>query len=161
MIANPGSHRANRRVTGFTNRVVNGRRAWSRVGVGVMSGGYARSRIRWQLPGSAGGAGRVASRGDLNSPWGIAQAPADFGKFSGDLLVGNFGDGRIHAFRATADGWEPHGIVKGTNHRPIVIDGLWGLGFGNGAAAGPTNTLFFAAGPDGETHGSFGSITKP
>jgi uncharacterized protein (TIGR03118 family) len=104
---------------------------------------------------------RVASRGDLNSPWGIAQAPADFGKFSGDLLVGNFGDGRIHAFRATPDGWEAHGVVKGVDHRPIVIDGLWGLGFGNGAAAGPMNTLFFAAGPDDETHGLFGSITKP
>jgi uncharacterized protein (TIGR03118 family) len=104
---------------------------------------------------------RVASAGDLNSPWGIAQAPADFGKFSGDLLVGNFGDGRIHAFRATLDGWEDHGVVKGTDHRPIVIDGLWGLGFGNGAAAGPTNTLFFAAGPKDETHGVFGSITQP
>jgi len=106
-------------------------------------------------------AARVASRDDLNSPWGIAQAPADFGKFSGDLLVGNFGDGRIHAFKSTPDGWEAHGVVKGTNHRPIVIDGLWGLGFGNGAAAGPTNTLFFAAGPNDENDGLFGSITKP
>jgi uncharacterized protein (TIGR03118 family) len=106
-------------------------------------------------------AGRVASAGDLNAPWGIAQAPGDFGKFSGDLLVGNFGDGRIHAFNATADGWEPHGLIKGTDHRPIVIDGLWGIGFGNGAAAGPTNTLFFAAGPEDETEGLFGSITKP
>lgn len=106
-------------------------------------------------------AGRVASRGDLNAPWGIAQAPDNFGKFSGDLLVGNFGDGRIHAFKATADGWEPHGLIKGVDHRPIVIDGLWGIGFGNGAAAGPTNTLFFAAGPNDEMDGLFGSITKP
>jgi uncharacterized protein (TIGR03118 family) len=106
--------------------------------------------------------GRVASGGDLNAPWGLAKAPSNFGKFSGDLLVGNFGDGRIHAFKWTAaDGWEPHGVIKGTNHRPIEIDGLWGIGFGNNGGAGPTNTLFFAAGPDDETHGLFGSITAP
>jgi len=106
--------------------------------------------------------GRVASFGDLNAPWGLAKAPADFGKFSGDLLVGNFGDGRIHAFKWTADdGWEAHGVIKGVDNRPISIDGLWGIGFGNGAGSGPTNTLFFAAGPDDETHGLFGSITAP
>lgn len=106
--------------------------------------------------------GRVASKGDLNSPWGLAKAPATFGKFSGDLLVGNFGDGRIHAFRWSAeDGWEAHGVIKGVDHRPISIDGLWGIGFGNGAGSGPTNTLFFAAGPGDETHGLFGSITAP
>ena len=104
---------------------------------------------------------RVASAGELNAPWGLAMAPANFGKFSGDLLVGNFGDGRIHAFRRGEDGWEEHGVMKGTDHRPIEIDGLWGIGFGNGANAGPTNTLFFAAGPDEETHGLFGSITAP
>jgi uncharacterized protein (TIGR03118 family) len=104
---------------------------------------------------------RVATGGDLNAPWGLALAPSNFGRFSGDLLVGNFGDGRIHAFRAGADGWEPHGVLKGVDHRPIEIDGLWGIGFGNGAASGPTNTLFFAAGPDEETHGLFGSITPP
>ena len=52
-------------------------------------------------------------------------------------------------------------MVKGTNHRPISIDGLWGIGFGNGAAAGPKNVLYFAAGPDDENHGLFGSITAP
>jgi uncharacterized protein (TIGR03118 family) len=106
--------------------------------------------------------GRVATGGDLNAPWGLAKAPADFGKFSGDLLVGNFGDGRIHAFKWTAeDGWEAHGVIKGEDHRPIAIDGLWGIGFGNGTGSGPTNSLFFAAGPDEETHGLFGSITAP
>jgi uncharacterized protein (TIGR03118 family) len=104
---------------------------------------------------------RVASAGELNAPWGITMAPAGFGKFSGDLLVGNLGDGRIHAFRRGEDGWEEHGVMKGTDHRPIEIDGLWGIGFGNGGNAGPTNTLFFAAGPDDETHGLFGSITAP
>jgi uncharacterized protein (TIGR03118 family) len=104
---------------------------------------------------------RVATGGDLNAPWGLALAPSNFGKFSGDLLVGNFGDGRIHAFRAGEAGWEADGVLKGVDHRPIEIDGLWGIGFGNGAASGPTNTLFFAAGPDEETHGLFGSITPP
>lgn len=106
--------------------------------------------------------GRVATFGDLNAPWGLAKAPATFGKFSGDLLVGNFGDGRIHAFKWSADeGWEAHGVIKGVDHRPISIDGLWGIGFGNGAGSGPTSSLFFAAGPDDETHGLFGSITAP
>jgi uncharacterized protein (TIGR03118 family) len=105
--------------------------------------------------------GRVASAGELNAPWGLALAPANFGKFSGDLLVGNFGDGRIHAFRAGEDGWEEHGVLKGIDHTPIEIDGLWGIGFGNGANSGPTNTLFFASGPDDEAHGLFGSITAP
>ena len=106
--------------------------------------------------------GRVASAGELNAPWGLTRAPANFGKFSGDLLVGNFGDGRIHAFKWSAeDGWEEHGVLKGTDHTPIEIDGLWGIGFGNGASSGPTSTLFFAAGPDDETHGLFGSITAP
>jgi uncharacterized protein (TIGR03118 family) len=103
--------------------------------------------------------GRIASGGDLNAPWGVALAPSTFGKFSGHLLIGNFGDGRITAYRATAGGWEPRGKLKGTNHRPISIDGLWGIGFGNGAGSGPTNTLYFAAGPDDEEHGLFGSIT--
>ena len=105
--------------------------------------------------------GRIASGGDLNAPWGLAIAPSDFGKFGGDLLVGNFGDGRIHAFRNGENGWEEHGVMKGTDHTPIEIDGLWGIGFGNGAASGPTDTLFFAAGPDDEEHGLFGSITAP
>ena len=105
--------------------------------------------------------GRVASAGELNAPWGLAWAPDGFGKFSGHLLVGNFGDGRITAYRLGADGWEARGLVKGTDHRPIEIDGLWGIGFGNGAAAGPANTLFFAAGPNEEEDGLFGSITAP
>jgi uncharacterized protein (TIGR03118 family) len=102
--------------------------------------------------------GRVASGGDLDAPWGLAWAPAGFDRFSGDLLVGNFGDGRIHGYALTPDGWEARGPLKGTDHRPIVIDGLWGIGFGNGSASGPTTTLYFAAGPDDESHGLFGSI---
>jgi uncharacterized protein (TIGR03118 family) len=103
--------------------------------------------------------GRVATRGLLNAPWGLAQAPASFGRFGGDLLVGNFGDGRINAYAPQADGsFELVGSLRDSNHRRITIDGLWALRFGNGAAAGPTDTLFFTAGPDDETHGLFGKI---
>jgi len=103
--------------------------------------------------------GRVATRGQLNAPWGLALAPADFGKFSGHLLVGNFGDGQIHAYEILANGhFEHRGYLKGEDQKPIQIDGLWAIAFGNGAAAGPTTTLFFAAGPGDESHGLFGKI---
>ena len=105
---------------------------------------------------------RVASRGRLNSPWGLALAPSDFGKFGGNLLVGNFGDGHINAFdvgRARGnDEAQQGGQLHAADGRPIAIDGLWALAFGNGAAAGPTNALFFTAGPFGEQHGLFGKL---
>jgi len=104
---------------------------------------------------------RVASMGELNSPWGLALAPADFGRFSGDLLVGNFGDGRIHAFRQEDGEFEAVGLLHSAAGKPIQIDGLWALQFGHGASAnGPTNTLFFTAGPAEEEHGLFGSIVN-
>jgi uncharacterized protein (TIGR03118 family) len=97
---------------------------------------------------------RIASRGMLNAPWGLAEAPEDFGPFSHDLLVGNFGDGMIHAYSL-------HGGLMGTLRRPsgmpVQIDGLWGLRFGNSATGG-SRALLFAAGPDGEAHGLFGVI---
>jgi uncharacterized protein (TIGR03118 family) len=100
---------------------------------------------------------RVASGDDLNSPWGLALAPADFGAFSNDLLVGNFGDGRIHAFDPAT--FEERGPLHSTEGRPIAIDGLWALSFGHGAANnGPATTLFFTAGPGGEQHGLFGTL---
>ncbi len=99
---------------------------------------------------------RLVSRGSLNSPWGLALAPNDFGQFSNDLLVGNFGDGHINAFDPDTGAFR--GQLSDQNGNPIVIDGLWSLQFGNGAAAGPTNTLFFTAGIDGEAHGLFGKI---
>ncbi len=104
---------------------------------------------------------RVATGGKLNAPWGLASAPpGHFGKFSGDLLVGNFGNGKINAYQEQANGsWVFAGALKNANGRPLTIDGLWALQFGNDAAAGPSTTLFFTAGPDDETHGLFGSIT--
>ena len=102
---------------------------------------------------------RVAQHGQLNAPWGLAQAPSDFGRFSNDLLVGNFGDGQINAYALGANGKYTHkGELRENNHQ-ITIDGLWALEFGNGANAGPTNTLFFTAGPNDESHGLFGKIT--
>ena len=103
--------------------------------------------------------GRVASRGELEAPWGLAWAPADFGRFSNDLLVGNFGDGRITAFAPTRHGWAERGQLRGADGRKLSIDGLWGIAFGNGAAAGPKNALYVVAGPNDESHGFFGSIT--
>ena len=108
---------------------------------------------------------RVAQRGPLNAPWGVALAPRSFGRFGGDLLVGNFGDGHINAFRRTAQGWSFDGALHDPHGKPITISGLWGIAFGNGAMAGDARTLFFASGPHvwrGETelgvHGLLGSI---
>jgi uncharacterized protein (TIGR03118 family) len=105
---------------------------------------------------------RVASRGTLNSPWGLALAPASFGGFGGDLLIGNFGDGHIHAYdleHARGNGEAVfRGMLHAANGMPLAIDGLWALSFGNGAAAGPTDRLFFTAGPNDESNGLFGMI---
>jgi len=99
---------------------------------------------------------RLASRGALNAPWGITQAPAGFGTFSNAILVGNFGDGRINAYDPVFGFWL--GQLRGTNHQPIQIAGLWGLAFGNGFSNQPVNTLFFASGPGGEAHGLYGRL---
>jgi uncharacterized protein (TIGR03118 family) len=99
---------------------------------------------------------RLIRRGALNSPWGLALAPAGFGDFGGDLLVGNFGDGRINAYNIGSG--ELEGTLRDSSERPIAIDGLWGIAFGNGHTAGPTGTLFFAAGINGEADGLFGSL---
>jgi uncharacterized protein (TIGR03118 family) len=104
--------------------------------------------------------GRVAQHGQLNAPWGVAMAPASFGRFANDLLVGNFGDGEITAFERDSDGvFDPRGQLRTEDGHVLSIDGLWALQFGKGAANnGPTDTLFFTAGPDDESHGLFGTI---
>jgi uncharacterized protein (TIGR03118 family) len=98
---------------------------------------------------------RFATHGVLNSPWGMTIAPADFGQFSGDLLIGNFGDGRIHAFDPNTG--DVLGILRGTSGRPLAIDGLWGLMVGDAAAGGPSS-VWFSAGPDDEAHGLLGLL---
>jgi uncharacterized protein (TIGR03118 family) len=101
--------------------------------------------------------GRVASANTLNSPWGLAIAPSTFGSFAGDLLVGNFGDGRISAFDLVTNAFE--GQLLGIGGTPLSIDGLWALTPGNGGDAGDPLSIYFSSGPDDEAHGLFGVIT--
>jgi uncharacterized protein (TIGR03118 family) len=103
---------------------------------------------------------RLISNGPLNSPWGIAVAPSGFGKFGGDLLIGNFGDGTINAFDPSTGAFL--GKLDGSNGMPLVNQGLWDLSFGNGSQGSSTSDLFFTAGIPGngniEDHGLFGKI---
>src|SRR5262249_39364772 len=101
---------------------------------------------------------RLASHGDLNSPWGLAMAPSGFGPFSGDLLVGNFGDGRISAFDPSTGQLMGQLHDSGGGH-VLSIPGLGALKFGNGVAGSP-NTLIFSSGPSDEGHGLVGAITE-
>ena len=110
---------------------------------------------------------RVAHRGALNAPWGMTVAPSTFGRFGGALLVGNFGDGRINAYRRSGESWRHLGALKDAHGKPLVINGLWGIAFGNGGMGGQPNELFFTSGPHewrGVTelgvHGLLGSISK-
>jgi len=99
---------------------------------------------------------RVASQGSLNSPWAVVVAPASFGALAGDLLVGNFGDGRISAFSPATDAFA--GQLLGAGGTPLSIEGLWALVPGNGGAAGSPLDLYFSSGPDEESNGLFGAI---
>jgi uncharacterized protein (TIGR03118 family) len=113
-------------------------------------------------------AGRLVARlprERLNEPWGLARAPRSFGRFGGDLLVGNFGDGRIGAYRSSRGRWRFDGYLRRRDGKTIAISGLWSLAFGNDGLAGSSRTLFFTAGPHtwvGETeqsvHGLLGAI---
>ena len=101
---------------------------------------------------------QLIAGGPLASPWGITLAPAGFGTFGGDLLVGNFAfnDGVINAFDPSTGAFR--GTLTDASGRPIFNQALWSLTFGNGVNGGDPNTLYFTAGIDGETHGLFGSI---
>ncbi|SAL61957.1 hypothetical protein AWB70_05629 [Caballeronia cordobensis] len=99
---------------------------------------------------------RLAPNGPLNAPWGVAQAPGNFGTFSNDILVGNFGDGTINAFDPNTGAFV--GQLINTDGTPLVQPGLWGIAFGNNLNAQPSNTLFFAAGPNAEADGAYGRI---
>jgi uncharacterized protein (TIGR03118 family) len=100
----------------------------------------------------AGGTGSL-----LNSPWGLAIAPASFGKFANDLLVGNFGDGLINAYNPTTGAFV--GTLQDASGSNIAIQGLWALTFGNGGSGGDKDTLYFTAGPGQQQHGLLGSIS--
>jgi uncharacterized protein (TIGR03118 family) len=99
---------------------------------------------------------RLAPGGALNAPWGLALAPAGFAAFGNDLLVGNFGDGRINAFNPQSGTFQ--GQLDDGLGQPISIQGLWALKFGGGGQSGDPGTLFFSAGPSQEQHGLFGSL---
>jgi uncharacterized protein (TIGR03118 family) len=93
----------------------------------------------------------------LNAPWALAMAPGDFGIYSHDLLVGQFGSGQVAVYDPATG--EFKGLLQDATNNPIAIDGLWGLSFGSGGSSGPATTLFFTAGSDDESHGLFGTIT--
>jgi uncharacterized protein (TIGR03118 family) len=98
---------------------------------------------------------RLATRGRLNSPWAVTLAPSTFGAFGGDILIGNFGDGHINAYKPTG------GFVsqlRDASHNPLTISGLWGLRFPAGSLNVPANTLYFTAGINGEADGLFGTL---
>ena len=101
--------------------------------------------------------GRLQHGGFMNSPWGVTQAPADGGQFSGDILVGMFGSGKIAAFDPVRGKFD--GLLRNQDGSPVKIDGLWALTFGNGAANADPKTLYFTAGPNDESNGLFGSLT--
>jgi uncharacterized protein (TIGR03118 family) len=103
---------------------------------------------------------RVGRTTELDQPWGVALAPRGFGRLGGNLLVANFGTGRITVYARRGRGWTLRG------HLPVTVPGVWGIAFGTGGLSGPRTTLFYAAGPH-EWHGAsevnvggeFGAIT--
>ncbi len=101
---------------------------------------------------------RIQANGPLNSPWGLAIAPASFGtQLGGALLVGNFGNGAINAYNVTSGALI--GPLMATARKPLVIDGLWSLFPGNGGSGGSASDIYFTAGPNGEADGLFGSLS--
>jgi uncharacterized protein (TIGR03118 family) len=101
-------------------------------------------------------AARLARRDERIEPWGLAMAPSDFGPASNHLIVGNFGNGTLLAIDPTSG--RPAGLLLKTDGKALIVEGLWGLEFGNGQSVGQSNALFFTAGPNQEMHGLFGRI---
>jgi uncharacterized protein (TIGR03118 family) len=131
---------------------------------------YALQNGKDDLPGSGHGfvtafddngnfLGRIGTMGTLNSPWGLAIAPSGFGSLAGDLLVGNFGDGRINIFSADPSSPAFLGqLADAKTGNPLSIVGLWGLIPGNGVNGGNMNDIYFTAGPNDESGGVFGVL---
>jgi len=101
--------------------------------------------------------GRLQHGPWMNAPWGVVWAPRDFGEFSNTILVGNFGSGWVAAFNGFT--YQFLGFMKNPDGSLVTIDGLWSLTFGNGGSAGPSTTLYFSAGINGENDGLFGTLT--
>ncbi len=106
---------------------------------------------------------RFATGGTLLNPWGMAQAPVDFGKFSNALLIGNFNDGDAALGPGYINAFDPVtgaflGLLDDPSGNPIAVDGLWEILFGNGGQGGVRNQLYFSAGIEDEKHGLFGSL---
>jgi len=102
---------------------------------------------------------RVGHKTELDEPWGVARAPKRFGRLGGNLLVANFGSGRINVYASRGRRWAFRGQL------PVTVPGVWGIAFGTGGMSGPRTTLFYAAGPhrwrgstEVDVHGAFGSI---
>ena len=93
----------------------------------------------------------------MNGPWGMTQAPSDFGAYSHNILVGQFGGGQILVFDPVTGQFK--GTLNDASNNPITIDGLWDIAFGSGGTSGPATTLFFTAGLNDEADGLFGTIT--
>jgi uncharacterized protein (TIGR03118 family) len=106
---------------------------------------------------------RIATGGALNAPWGVAIAPSSWGKLAGSLLIGNFGDGRVNVLAPLGHGRFAPFVVgqltDSTTGKPFAEPGLWSLTPGT-ATTGGTDSIFFSAGLDGETHGLIGVLRK-
>ena len=108
----------------------------------------------------------LISGGELNAPWGLAFTP-EAKRDPSELLVGNFGDGRINVYRLTMRKSDHHGSdldakfvgpILDQKNRPISIDGLWAIAYGPGTGGFDADELYFTAGPDEEEHGLFGKL---
>lgn len=105
---------------------------------------------------------RLATDGPLYAPWGLAQAPAEFGAFGNDLLIGNFGNGEINAYSLSSNGTATFaGTIDGSNGQPLVNDFLWSLDFRTGGPNVNPDTLYFTAGINSQRDGLFGAIATP
>jgi uncharacterized protein (TIGR03118 family) len=109
---------------------------------------------------------RVGAMSHLDEPWGLALAPRGFGDYGGELLVANFGSGRVDAFRRERGGWSFDSQLRTRGGAPLELPGVWAIAFGNGHLAGPKTTLFFASGPhrwrgssELDVHGLVGAVT--
>ncbi|MEO5913168.1 MAG: TIGR03118 family protein [Luteolibacter sp.] len=99
----------------------------------------------------------LADKDLLDSPWGVTIAPAGFGDFGGDILLANFGDGSIAAFNSKTGTF--HDYLRDNEAKPLNLDGIWGIVFGNGVGLGDAMSLYYTAGPNNEQDGVFGKVT--